>query len=121
MKCFLVARPVRVSLEFRIAEKWTTYVLPPECQLLPRNTLVIGSSPQTHSLPLQNGWPMAQRYKLEIFSKLMTFFLGLCTGLDGSIVLFGDFLCECGNARQHFSDVSSPPLWLPLHLVGGSI
>ena len=70
-------------------------ILPPECklQVLLRNTLVIGLSPWTHYLPLQSGLPMVQRYALEIFSKLMTFPWGLCTGIDGSIVLFGD-LCE---------------------------
>ena len=59
--------------------------------------------------------------QVENLFKAHDFFLGLCTGLDGSIVLFGDILCECGNARQHLSDVSSPPAWLSLHLVGGSI
>ena len=64
---------------------------------------------------------MVQRYKLEIFSKLMTFPQGLCTGLGGSLVLFGDILRECRKARQHLSDVSSPLVWLSLPLVGGSI
>ena len=87
--------------------------LPP----LPKNVLAAGLSLQTLSLPLPSGWPMAQRWVWKSFQGSWLS-QGICTGLDGSVFHFGDFLFACVG----WSDgLSSSHVWLFLLLLGYSI
>ena len=116
---FLFARPARASLELKSGQSIPSRMSASTFAREYFGYWVVTTDPLLTSAK----WvAYGTEVQVENLCKTHDFFMqGLCTGLDGSIVFCWDILCECWNARQRLSDISSPPVLLFLHLVGGSI